>query len=124
MEFKKDLHYSPDLESAVLGAALIESTAFGRTHGVLRQEMFYSDANQVVYGAIFELYSAGLPVDILTVIDRVKRVHRNESLAGMTPEYYVTQLTNAVVSSAHVEYHCWIIKRMWMEREVIRLTQI
>jgi len=122
MEFKKDIHYSPDLEAAVLGAALIESTAFGRTHGVLRQEMFYSDPNQVVYGAISELYSAGLPVDILTVIDRVRRVMWHETLAGATPEYYISRLTNAIVSSAHVEFHSWIIKRMWMEREVIRLT--
>lgn len=122
MEFIKDIHYSPDLEAAILGAAMLEQTGFGRTHGVLKSEIFYSDANQVVYNALSELYSAGLPVDLLTVVDRIRRVKKIDLLAGQTPEYYCVRLTNAVVSSAHIEYHSWILKRMWMEREVMRLT--
>jgi replicative DNA helicase len=43
-------------------------------------------------------------------------------LAGVNVDYYITRLTHAVVSTAHLEYHSWILKRMWMEREVIRLT--
>lgn len=119
---EKDLHYSPGLEAAVLGAAMLETTAFGRTHGVLRPEVFYSDSNRLVYEAISSLYAAGLPVDIFTVVDRIRRVQNIVSLAGERVEFYVTRLTNAVVSTAHLEFHCWILRRMWMEREVIRLT--
>lgn len=122
MEFQKDIHYAPDFEAAVLGAALLESTGFGRTYGILRQEMFYSEANQIVYGAISEMYAAGLPVDILTVNDRITRVMRIPELAGSMPPFYITKLTNAVVSSAHIEFHSWVLKRMWMEREVMKLT--
>jgi replicative DNA helicase len=122
MEFQKDIHYSPDLEAAILGASMLEKTAFGRTHGVLKEEIFYTNANQVTYRAINELYSTGLPVDILTVTDRVRRVYAIENLAGDQIGYYLARLTNAVVSSANIEFHSWILKRMWMEREVIRLT--
>jgi replicative DNA helicase len=122
MELQKNVHYSPDLEAAVLGASMLEKTAFGRTYGILKQEMLRSESNQLVYEAIHELYSAGLPVDILTVVDRMMRDKRMISLFGADLEYYITKLTYAVVSSAHIEYHCWILKRMWMEREVIKLT--
>jgi replicative DNA helicase len=122
MEFQKDIHYSPDLEAAILGASMLEKTAFGRTHGVLKEEIFYTNANQVTYRAINELYSTGLPVDILTVTDRIRRVYAIENLAGDQVGYYLARLTNAVVSSANIEFHSWILKRMWMEREVIRLT--
>jgi len=122
MEFQKDIHYSPGLEAAILGASMIEKTAFGRTHGILKKEVFYSDANQVVYQAISDLYSAGYPVDILTVLDRVYKVMGIEQLAGANVDWYLASLEHAVVSSANIEYHSWIIRRMWMEREVIRLT--
>jgi replicative DNA helicase len=122
MEFKKDIHYSPDLEAAVLGIAMLEKTAFGRTHGILKKEIFYSEANQAVYTAISDLYSSGLPIDILTVVDRLKRIQGIEELAGYNTGYYITQLTHAVVSGSNVEFHAWIIRRLWMEREVIRLT--
>lgn len=122
MEFQKDLHYSFDLESAVLGATMLEKTAFGRTYEILKQEIFYFEATKTVYGAISDMYAAGLPIDILTVIDRLVRVMGVKELAGQTVEYYVVGLTRAVVSAAHIEYHSWILKRMWMEREVIILT--
>jgi replicative DNA helicase len=95
MEFQKDIHYSPDLEAAILGASMLEKTAFGRTHGVLKEEIFYTNANQVTYRAINELYSTGLPVDILTVTDRIRRVYAIENLAGDQVGYYLARLTNA-----------------------------
>jgi len=123
MEFVKNVHYSHDLEAAVLGASMLESTAFGRTHGIIRQDTFYSEANKVVYGAIHDLYAAGFPIDILTVVDRILNVCKvKEFAAGMNVSYYVVELTKAVVSTANLEFHSLILKRMWMEREVIRVT--
>lgn len=122
MEFIKNFHYCLDLESAILGASMLEKTAFGRTHGILKTEMLYSDANKIVYEAIFELYAAGLPVDVLTVMDRLHTSKKINELAGVNIPFYLTKLTNDVVSSAHIEYHSYILKRMWMEREIMLLT--
>jgi replicative DNA helicase len=122
MEFIKDMHFSPDLEAAVLGAAMLESTAFGRTHGIVSHDTFYSDANKIVYAAIYELYAAAMPIDILTVVDRIMNVSKVEEFSGVSVKYYVIELTRAIVSTAHIEYHCLVLKRMWMEREVIKIT--
>lgn len=122
MEFVKDIHFSHELEAAVLGVCMLESTAFGRTHGIVKQEIFYSDASKIVYKAIADLYTAGLPVDILTVNDRILNAEKVLELASYPSIYYLTRLTNNVVSAAHIEYHCLLLKRMWMEREVLRLT--
>lgn len=122
MNFEKDIHFSLKLEAAVLGICMLETTAFGRTHGIIREDTFYSDANRVVYLAIHELYSAGLPVDLWTVNDRILNVAKVKELASVPVSYHLVELTKAVVSSAHLEFHCLILKRMWMEREVIKLT--
>lgn len=122
IELKKNIHYSWDLESAVIGITMMEKTAFGRTHGLIDREVIYYDDNRVVYDAISELYQLGLPIDELTVIDRLMNVKGITAFGIDNVPYYVTKLTNLVCSGAHLEYHCLILKRMWMEREVIKLT--
>lgn len=123
IEFQKHIHYSFELESAVIGVSMLEKTAFGRTHGIIDREVIYSDFNRVVYDAISELYQIGLPIDCLTVVDRIMNVKQIKEFGSYNVAYYVTRLTQIVVSGANIEYHCVILKRMWMEREVIKLTQ-
>lgn len=122
MNFTKDLHYSQDLEFAVIGVCMLESAALPRTYGLIQPEIFYWEANQKVYSAMSEMYRNGLPIDLLTVNDfLINRMGVNE-FYGSNTAYYLTNATRHVVSSAHLEYHCFILKRMWMERELIKLT--
>jgi replicative DNA helicase len=121
-ELKNNIHYSWELESAVIGIAMLEKTAFGRTHGLIDRDVIYYNNNRVVYDAISELYHMGLPIDELTVVDRIINVKGMKDIGTYNTPYYVTRLTNIVCSGANLEYHCLILKRMWMEREVIKLT--
>lgn len=122
IELQQNIHYSWELESAVIGIAMLEKTAFGRTHGLIDRDVIYYEFNRVVYDTVSELYQLGLPIDCLTVIDRLMNVKGITELGTDNVPYYVTKLTNLVCSGAHIEYHCLILKRMWMEREVIKLT--
>lgn len=122
MEFKTGIHYSAPLENAILGACLIEKDAFGRTFGLLEKEHFYYSGNQVVYNALAEMYAEGVMIDMLTVFDHIVHDNKVTEIGNSNAAYYISKLTNDVVSSAHLEYHSFIVKRMWMERELIKLT--
>lgn len=122
MEFKKGIHYSPELENAVLGACLLEKDAIGRIYGLIEAEFFYSTYNQEIYRSLKLMYQEGVMIDLLTVIDFLVRKRGVLVMDGFNTDYYVTGLINWVVSAAHLEYHAHIIKSMWMEREVIRIT--
>lgn len=121
MEFKKHIHFSNELESAVLGICLLEKYAFGRTHGIVDEKVFYSEANREVYNAIQKLYSNNLPVDI-EIVNHFLMKEGKTRLADYETPAYLTKLSRDVVSSANLEYHCYILKQLWMEREVIALT--
>ncbi len=122
MEFKDDINYSTNLERAVLGICTLVAGSFGRVYGVLEKDCFYSTGNQVVFETISEMFKNGLPVDLFTVVDQIKRVKGIPVLEGYDTAYFCARLQNHVVNDFHLEYHCHIIKTLWMEREIVKLT--
>ena len=110
---------SKDLEEAVLGAILIEKGAFYIANEILKPDCFYSDANQRVYGAMVNLALKNMPIDLLTVVNQLKT---NEGLDAVGGPYYVSKLTNAVVSSANILTHCRIVLQKYILRELIKVN--
>lgn len=122
MEFIKDIHYSQNFETAILGACMLDSGAFSRVYSNLDEENFYFSAHQNVFKTIKSMFENGIPVDIYTVIDQIKRVQGISTILDYNVDHFITSLTNSVVSSAHMEFHAYIVKTMWIEREIMKLT--
>jgi replicative DNA helicase len=95
-----------DLEEAVLGAVMLEKTAFDTVVEILKPECFYVEAHQRIFKAMQSLSGKSQPIDILTVAEELRFKEELEMVGGA---YYVTKLTNAVVSAAHIEAHARII---------------
>ena len=108
-----------DLEEAVLGAIMLEKNAFDVVAEILKPECFYVEAHQRIYKAMQGLVQKSQPVDILTVVEELRSREELEMVGG---PYYVTKLTNAVVSAANVDAHCRIILQKFIQRELIRIS--
>lgn len=121
--FTPNVHYSPDFERAILGACLLEKTAFGRILNLVDPEAFYYSQHRDIFSTIKGMYTNGIPVDIFTVTDQLMRVQGRLKMGNDNTDYFVARLTNAVTGTGHLEYHAYVVKQMWMDREVISLTQ-
>jgi replicative DNA helicase len=108
-----------DLEEAVLGAIMLEKSAFDTVVEILKPECFYVEAHQRIFRAMQSLSNKSQPVDILTVAEELRFKEELEMVGG---PYYVTKLTNAVVSSANIEAHARIILQKFIQRELIRIS--
>ena len=108
-----------DLEEAVLGAIMLEKSAFDTVVEILKPECFYTDGHQRIYRAMQGLQQKNQPIDILTVVEELRSREELEMVGG---PYYVTKLTNAVVSSANIEAHSRIILQKFIQRELIRIS--
>lgn len=108
-----------DLEEAVLGAIMLEKSAFDTVVEILKPECFYVDANQRIFRAMQSLAQKSMPIDLLTVVEELKIKEELELVGG---PYYVTRLTNAVVSSANIETHSRIILQKFIQRDLIRIS--
>lgn len=107
-----------ELETAVLGAIMLEKGALDLVSKKLKPECFYVDAHQKIYTAMMELAKVSAPIDILTVIEKLRFLNTLDEVGGA---FYVTTLTNSVVSTAHLEYHAEIIHDKYLLREQIRI---
>src|SRR6195952_4846000 len=108
-----------DLEEAVLGAIMLEKGAFDAVVEILKPECFYVESHQRIYRAMQGLAQKSQPIDILTVVEELKFREELDIVGG---PYYVTKLTNAVVSSANIEAHSRIILQKFIQRELIRIS--
>lgn len=108
-----------ELEEVVLGAILLEARSLVVAMSKLFPEIFYVDAHQRIFKAIQQLYDKNRPVDSLTLIEQLKT---NEELDLIGGPYYITKLTNNLVSGANIETHILIISEMFAKREMIRIS--
>ncbi len=69
--------------------------------------------------AMQNLAQKSQPIDILTVVEELRSKEELEMVGG---PYYVTKLTNTVVSSANIETHSRIILQKFIQRELIRIS--
>jgi replicative DNA helicase len=108
-----------DLEEAVLGAIMLEKSAFDTVIEILKAECFYVDAHQKIFEAYVSLAQNSQPIDILTVVEELKKREELEIVGGA---YYITKLTNMVVSTANLEAHARIVLQKFIQRELIRTS--
>jgi len=107
---------SKDLESAVLGAIMLNIAAFDIVVDLLRPEMFYVDAHQRIYSAMLALVGRNMPVDLLTVVEELRKMEDLDKVGGPV---FISRLTDTVVSDANIETHARIVVQKFMARRLI-----
>src|SRR3984893_12562591 len=61
-----------DLEEAVLGAIMLEKSAFDTVAEILKPECFSVEAHQRIFKVMQGLQQKSQPIDILTVVEELK----------------------------------------------------
>ncbi|MDX1603442.1 MAG: replicative DNA helicase [Salinimicrobium sediminis] len=108
-----------DLEEVVLGAMMIDKRGVDEIIDILHPEVFYKNAHQHIFEAIFKLFENSEPVDLLTVSNQLRKDQKLEQVGG---DFYLVQLTQKVSSSAHIEFHARIILQKYIQRSLIKIS--
>ena len=60
-----------ELEEAVLGAIMLEKSAFDTVSEILKPECFYVESHKIIYQAMQALQQNNSPIDLLTVVEQL-----------------------------------------------------
>ncbi len=109
-----------EAEKATLGAILMDSGSLLTVSRILRPDDFYKNANKKIYQAMLNLNQQNSSnVDILTVIQELKRIGELEAAGGAA---YVSSLTSEVPTTANVEYYAQIVQDNSVRRTLIQTS--
>ena len=105
-----------EAEQSVIGAMLIDKNAVSLVTEKLMPEDFYRQAHQVIYSAILTLHSKNEPIDMITLINELKKMNRLDDVGGVA---YVTLLANVVPTAANAKYHAQIVEDKSILRQLV-----
>ena len=108
-----------DFEKLIIGSCLIDKKGLDHAVDLLSSVVFYDPRHQEIFKAIFYLFNNNHPVDLMTVIQELKRTEKLNASGG---DHYIIELTMGVSSSAHIEYHVRIVLEKYILRSLINIS--
>ncbi len=108
--------HSEEAELSVLGAVLINNDAVLTAVEILRPDYFYSNHLGKIYEAMVALYEDRMPIDIVTVAEKLKESKQLTEVGGKA---LLTRLASEVPTAANVESYARIIRALAAKREIV-----
>ncbi|MGH8232117.1 MAG: DnaB-like helicase N-terminal domain-containing protein, partial [Steroidobacteraceae bacterium] len=105
--------HSIEAEQAVLGALMIDKTAWDQVADIVTAEDFYRADHRLIFESVGELAGAAQPADVVTVSEQLERRGRLTDAGGMA---YLGTLAADTPTAANVRSYAHIVR----ERALLR----
>ena len=105
-----------DAEASVLGAMMLSSEAIADVVEILQAEDFYRGAHGRIYDVVRGIYARGEPVDLVTVVEALKRRGILDEVGGAL---YLRDLVDQVPTPASAGHYARIVGQAALLRRVI-----
>lgn len=116
----QQIPHDSEAEKAVLGAVFLDPEAIIDASDVLQPDDFYEHANRIVFQAMLNISDREEVIDPVTLQDELKKNNQVDDIGGIA---YVTELSMATSTAAHVTYYAKIVKRKAILRNLISTSQ-
>ncbi|MEO0292662.1 MAG: replicative DNA helicase [candidate division WOR-3 bacterium] len=118
---KVGIPYSEEAEIAVISSMLVDMGAVAEVSTVLVPEDFYYPSHSIIYNAILDVYNKGQKVDVVTVVERLKKDRALEKVGGSS---YVASFVKGTISPENVIYYAEIVREKAILRELIEKSRL
>jgi replicative DNA helicase len=117
----RTLPSAPEAEAALLGNMMVyPNAARAAMEEGLSEDDFFVDANRRIFQACESLYRTGTPIDLTTVMTRLKDMDLLDKSGGLE---YLTDLSDAAVTSANTKSYVTLIHEKAIMRKMIAAAE-
>lgn len=106
-------------EMGVLGSILLLPDVANDLTLILRPDDFYDDANRKLYTHMMAMFDAGIKIDVMLLVNRLKQSGDYELVGGSA---YLAKLAHSVANAAHAEYYAEIVRSKATFRKLILVS--
>lgn len=114
---RRIMPHSIEAEETVIGAMIMDQDAIVTSMEILQSDDFYQRQYGVIFESIIELYEAAVPVDLVTLQDKLLSKDVPPEIAGAD---FLMKLTVAVPTTANVKYYAEIVSEKAVLRRLIK----
>lgn len=108
-----------DIEEAVLGAMMVNTESVDQVMDLLTPTSFYDLKNRSIFEAMYDLFNERSPIDMLTVVEKMKQKGTLNEVGGPAR---LAALTQQVGTGANVEYYVRILQQKTIQRNLIEAS--
>jgi len=112
---------SLESEQSTLGAMMMERDAIARAVELLSGDDFYRELHKKIWNVITTLFDKGEPVDLITVVEDLRRRNQLEEVGGAA---YLTALIESCPSAANVEAYAKAVAEKSALRQLLKATEV
>jgi replicative DNA helicase len=105
-------------EQSVLGGMLLSKDAVATALEEVKGTDFYQPRHEIIFDAIFDLYSKGEPTDVIAVTDELTKSGQLTRAGGVE---YLHTLTAIVPTAANVGYYARIVQEKALLRRLVEV---
>jgi len=114
------LPWSIEAESSVVGALLLDNSAWDRIGDILTAEDFYRFEHRTIFGAVASLVMSGKPADVVTVFEYLQSQGKDDEAGGLA---YINQLAQYIPSAANIRRYAEIVAERALMRRLLAAAE-
>lgn len=118
---ERELPHSREAEMGVVGCVLVNEKSVAQAAEIIKPDDFYFGANREIFSVVMDLFNENIPIDIVTVSDRLSQKDKLDAIGGIQ---YLTAAVTGITTTENVEYHSKIIKEKAVLRRLIKSADV
>lgn len=107
---------SQKAEKSVLGSIILSNDTITEISSILDSEDFYYIAHKTIYSVMLELFKESIPIDVLTVVEKLRSIGKLEDIGGFL---YISTLPSITDHTQNVESYAKIVKEKSKLRQIV-----
>ncbi len=108
--------HSIEAEQSVIGAALADQSVMPLIIEKVKPDYFFNENHRAIFGIIFRMFTSGVPVDIVTLLNEAMKLHIFEN--ANEGRRYLADIANTLPTTANIESYCKIVEDKYYIRSL------
>lgn len=108
--------FNLEAEQSVLGSIILEGNLNILEGTNFKPEDYLKEQHRVIYLAMVEISKKNKPIDLLTLVEELKKNNMLEQVGGIS---YICSLTTIVPTTSNIKYYAEIVKDLSNKRKLL-----
>ncbi len=108
--------HSIEAEQSVIGAALSDQSVMPLIIEKVKPDYFFNENHRAIFGIIFRMFTSGVPIDIVTLLNEAMKLHIFEN--ANEGRRYLADIADTLPTTANIESYCKIVEDKYYIRSL------